>query len=337
MVALFGALVLACMSQAAFACTVTGTTTSNIGPYSPGAIRAGAVPAISNFAGLNCPTAVLVLLSDNNIKAKFTSQNGLKLISGANTINYVASADPNGTITFSQGSTVDYMQNNLLNLLGLLGGSSANLPIFVKPSSAVTVPVGTYSDVITIDWSWKMCTGIGALGACIGTLDQGTGQSKITVNLTVAANNLTMTVSTTTTWDPINTTTNPKALPLSKRRSSYALYNPDIVAVDQNVLAVVIPTPGGLSVALDGDGASGGSAITLTEGSPASGVTLTYTSPSSTSDGVDFSSDGGTTWTYYPTAGNAVSQAAVTHVRIRPTGSMAAGSRFSVSIPYSVR
>jgi hypothetical protein len=328
----------ALLASPASACTVTGTVTNNVGPYSPAAVKAGAVPAISNQAGLSCGTAVLVLLGGSYIRATVNSANNflLKPASGAN-ISYTASADSAATVPITQGATVDYMQNNLLNLLGLLGGSNAALPFFIKPSSTTLVTAGTYSDVITINWSWRLCSGVYVAGVCtLGTLDQGTGQSVITVNLTLAPQNMTMVMSTATTWDMLNTT-NPKALPGSKRRSSVVLTNPDIVPLDSNTVSVVVPTPAGTYIALDGDGSSGGAAIEFTQGTPSSGLTFTYTSPSSTSDNVEFSSDGGSTWIYAPVSGNVASQSAVTHVRLKPQGIMAAGSNFSVSLPYAVK
>jgi hypothetical protein len=328
------------LSQGAHACTLTADVTATLSPYSPAAVKAGAVPAVPSRAGLMCDTAVLVLLSDNAIKAKFHSENGLTLKqqSGSATVDYAASVDPSGTYAFGQDTTINYMQNNLLNLLGLLGGSSADLPIYVKPKATATLPpVGVYTDRITIDWDWKMCTGIGALGLCIGILDQGVGRSTITVTLNVTPQNMTMTVTSATTWDPISGTLNPKAFPGSKRRQSLTVNNPDIVAVDTGTVQLVLPTPTGTMVALDGDGTGIGAAIRLADGAPASGMALSYVGPGDSGDDVDFSSDGGASWAYAPAAGNAASQRAITHVRLRPRGAMAKQSNFTVSLPYQVR
>ena len=53
----------------------------------------------------------------------------------------------------------------------------------------------------------------------------------------------------------------------------------------------------GISIALDGDGTGSGAVVQVTEGSPPSGATIAYASPASTADQIDFSSDGGATWT----------------------------------------
>ena len=57
-------------------------------------------------------------------------------------------------------------------------------------------------------------------------------------------------------------------------------------------------------------------------GTPSSALTWTFTSLSSTTDDVDFSNDGGTTWTYVPVPDANGYDAAVTHLRLRPKGTM---------------
>ncbi|NQE61971.1 spore coat protein U domain-containing protein [Caulobacter sp. RHG1] len=320
------------------ACTVSSAVTSTLGTYSPAAVKAAAVPALQSRAGLACGSGVLVLLGGNVVQAKFHSDNGFKLkqASGSEMIGYVASADPAGAAPFAEGATLDYMQNNLLNLLGLLGGSSADLPVYVKPASTTQPAPGVYSDRITIDWSWNLCPGIGLLGLCIGVPDTGTGASVITVTLIVSPQNAVMTISTTTTWDPLNGVTAPKAIPGSRRRVSVTLANPDIVPIDAGTIALVLPTPPHAILALDGDG-TGGVAARFADGSPASQTTLRYGGPGDASDDVDFSADGGVNWTYAPVAGDAASQGAVTHMRFRPQGAMAKQSSLTVSAPFLVR
>ena len=47
-------------------------------------------------------------------------------------------------------------------------------------------------------------------------------------------------------------------------------------------------------------GAPGSGPVQFVNGSPSSGLTWTFTALNSTTDDVDFSNDGGTTWTYVP-------------------------------------
>lgn len=323
-------------AAASAACTVTPKVTANAGPYSPAAVAAAKLPTIASQAGFGCNATVLTLFGDNYVRATFTSLNAMTLKNGAKAIPYAAFADAGGTIPLTNGATIDYMQNNLLNLLGLLGSSNAALPLYLKPGAAAGVPYGAYVDRITVAWDWKICSVAYVLGACVGTLDQGAGSSEITVTVTVGPQDLTMTVSSAVTWDPVNGTGRPFALPGSKGRTSLAVRNPDLVPLDDGSLALVYRVPAKTSVALDGDGTAGNPVFGFSDGSPASGTTLSYV-PGSASDDVDFSADNGATWTYAPVAGDRASEAAVTALRFRPRGAMKAGSAFTVSFPYLVR
>lgn len=322
----------------AAACTLTANLAPDLGSYSPAAIKQSAVPAVQMRAGLLCVPSTLVLLGSTNfIRAKFHSLNNLKLKNGSNLISYVASVDNAGTYRFAQDATLDYMQNNLLDLLGLLNTTTADMPLIIKPSSATLMPIGVYTDQIKIDWSWNMCGGAMVLGACLpGPAVTGNGTTTIDITLTVTPKTIALTTSTSTTWDPINANSYPKSLPGGRKRLSITAANPDLVAADNGSLGLSIGIPGKTMIALDGDGTSS-TFVQFTDGTPASGLALTYTSPSSTTDDVDFSADNGATWTYVPTAGDDVSQSAVTNVRLRPRGAMAAGSNFAVSLPLKTK
>ena len=69
-------------------------------------------------------------------------------------------------------------------------------------------------------------------------------------------------------------------------------------------------------------GASSGPVL-FTDGTPSSGLTFTFSGLGSTTDDVDFSSDGGTTWNYIPSPGATGFDSAVTDMRIRPKGAFA--------------
>lgn len=336
--ALLLAAMLALCAGAAQACTVTPGVPTDFGTFSAQSVKQAAIPSQFSRGGLSCPTSAIVLLGINYMRAKFQSKNGLKLMNGTNAIAYTASADPGATAPFAQNTTVDYMQNNLLNALGLLGGSNADLPIYVKPTGGTLPPPGVYTDKITLTWNWYLCPGVNALIVCLGTPDQGSNVTTvIDVTLTVGAKSVLLTTSTGTTWDPVNGTSNPKSLPGGKRRMIVNVTNPDLVPVDKDTLGLNLWVPVGTSVALDGDGTTSGSFLNFTEGTPASALTVNYATPGSATDDVDFSSDRGVSWNYVPVAGDTISQSAVTNVRVRPKGTMAAGSRFSISVSLTTK
>lgn len=330
------------------ACSV-GPGSDALGSFSPAALKAtggppavSAAPYVAGTGGFSCTNAsVLTLSLVNYLKATIPTATVLKLTSATTTdqVTFQVAAASNGGSPLTPGTPFYFVQGLSLNLLGL--GSTTGpmtVPIYIKPATSSTgalIAPGTYTGTFPIAWDWYFCSGVYVTG-CSVTPDGGTGTSTVTVTLTVAGNAPTMTISSVTTWDTVESTTNPKALPGSKRRTTVTVTNPDIVALAAGTVQIVLPTAAKTAIALDGDGT--GSAVVQTgQGSTASGLSLTYTAPASTSDDVDFSYDNGVSWTAYPIAGDAVTQGQVTTVRFRPQGTMAAGSSFSISLPYSVQ
>ncbi|RMB51913.1 hypothetical protein C8J44_2938 [Sphingomonas sp. PP-CE-3A-406] len=324
-------------SSAWAACTVADPASTALGTFSPNALLGGAPPYVPVLGGFDCPATTISLLSGNFLRATVTSADGFKLTStnplNTVTAKYVIAADGAGANPFTAGTPFVYMNGTLVNLLGLLGGSARNVKVYVRPSSAAAVAPGTYKGNFKIAWEWRFCDLLGALGLCVGTLDASPTTipvANVAVTMIVTAKPFTVSIVTHTTWDPQSTTGNPRAIPGSKQRTTITLTNPDIIAIDANSLNIVLPTPNRGAVALDGDGTASPTFVKTAEGSPASSLAVTYSTPASTTDDVDFSENGGTSWTYDPTT----TPKAVTNVRVRPRGTMAAGSSFSVSLPY---
>jgi hypothetical protein len=76
--------------------------------------------------------------------------------------------------------------------------------------------------------------------------------------------------------------------------------------------------------------------VLFQQGVPSSTLTYTFTSLASTTDDVEFSNNGGTTWTYVPTPNAYQVDPNVTHMRIRPKGVMAANSTFNLYFGYMI-
>ncbi|MBO9712192.1 hypothetical protein [Sphingomonas sp.] len=70
---------------------------------------------------------------------------------------------------------------------------------------------------------------------------------------------------------------------------------------------------------------------------PSSGLTYSFQGMSSTIDSLSFSSDGGTTWTYTPTADANGYDSNVTNIRVRLSGNQTAGSNFSLRFRVKVK
>lgn len=126
--------------------------------------------------------------------------------------------------------------------------------------------------------------------------------------------------------DPLNGTTEPKSIPGALERYTVRLTNTGPATVDTNTLSIVDAVPTNTALYVLDLGSSGSGPVAFVNGSPASGVTWTYSGLNSTTDSLEFSNDGGTTWTYVPAANANGCDPAVTHIRARPAGSMAASS-----------
>lgn len=342
---------LACLlaTPAFAACSVRPTVAADIGTYSPGAVRQNVAPYVMASSGFGCSAAIVSLLSSDSMTATVSSTQGFKLTSTTNPadqVSYTLAADAANTRPITAGTPFVY-RSATVNLLGLISDVS-DLKVYIHPSSSVTVPPGTYKGDFKIDWAWRFCSGLGIGTLCaLGAVDSNVGPpavnstATISVTLTVQEKPVGMVVSTQTVWDPQFTTNNPRATPGSRQRTTITVSNLDIATIDANSLRIVLPTPVKGMVALDGDKTASNAVVTTTDGTPTSNLALTYTASNSAADDVEFSNNAGFAlgtepWSYQPTPGSAAAQAAVTAVRFKPRGTMAAGSSFSVSLPYAV-
>jgi hypothetical protein len=124
--------------------------------------------------------------------------------------------------------------------------------------------------------------------------------------------------------DPINSMSNPKAIPGAIKQYTLELRNPGLPTTT-NTLVVTQPIASNLSFYVNDMGGSGSWPVLFTQGTPTSGLSYTFTSLASGTDDIDFSNNGGATWTYTPTPGGNGCDSAVTNIRVRPQGSSATG------------
>src|SRR6478736_3671510 len=100
--------------------------------------------------------------------------------------------------------------------------------------------------------------------------------------------------------------------------------NTGLGTLDSNSVVVSDPIPPNTALFVGNLGGSPAGPVSFIDS--ASTLTMAYTSLSSTTDDVDFSSDGGASWGYVPVPDAAGYDAAVTNLRVRPRGRMAAWS-----------
>lgn len=185
LMALFVACGLAGAAQAT--CTISSPTPT----FAPGStydVKSGSVAAISSPAGLACTGSVLNVLGTSYANATMTSANNFVLVgSNGGSIPFKVSADQGATKTFTQGGTINYMSTTLLSLLNILSPNSLSPQIYLALTASPNIPAGTYTDTLTVQWSYSVCNGVNLLGIACVSYESGTGTSTIKVTLVVSA------------------------------------------------------------------------------------------------------------------------------------------------------
>ena len=191
----------------------------------------------------------------------------------------------------------------------LSAGSSVNLLL------AADVDTGTGGSTITNTASVEF----------LSQVDTNSGNDIATVNIVpVGTPSLLVLKTSTVIEDPINGSTNPKAIPGSTVRYLIGTTNSGSGGADTDTVVITdaIPANTALRVA-DFDGSTSGPVL-FVDGTPSSGLAYTFSSlPSPLADPLDdvsFSNDGGLSFTYAPAAIANGTDPAVTHIRVNPKG-----------------
>jgi fimbrial isopeptide formation D2 family protein len=236
--------------------------------------------------------------------AKFLALDAASNVTAANSSS-VPAANANGTLTFTGRQDSSYL---------IAAGGTVRLIYTVQmPSTA-----GTYSN---------------SASAKFGTATTPTVSATFTV---VNPAPLTMVKSSQPSTDPYNGATNPKLIPGARVAYTVTIANPNAFAATADSIVIVDPTPSNLALYVSNISGSSGGPIRFQDGATPSGLTYTFTSLASTTDDVDFSNNGGTTWTYVPTVNAQGADPNVNRIRIRPKGAMAANSSFSLLFGYVI-
>lgn len=107
--------------------------------------------------------------------------------------------------------------------------------------------------------------------------------------------------------------------------------------VDTTVIVDNIPENGALKIE-DFEGMPGIGPLSVSQGSPSSGLTYAFGGLSSGFDDLEFSDDGGVSWTYTPTDTGDGTDPSVTHIRVNPKGAFSANGGIppSINMRYEV-
>lgn len=236
--------------------------------------------------------------------AKFLALDSASNVTAANSSS-VPAANATGTLTFTGRRDQSYL---------IPAGGTARLIYTVQmPSTA-----GTYAN---------------SARAIFGTATTATVSANFTV-ITPAP--LTMVKSSQASTDPFNGAVNPKLIPGARVAYTVTIANPNAFPTTADSIVIVDPTPARLALYVSNIAGSSGGPLRFQNGATASGLTYTFTSLASTTDDIDFSRDGGATWTYVPAPNSAGADPLVNRIRIRPKGAMAANSSFSLLFGYVI-
>lgn len=230
---------------------------------------------------------------------------------------YLAQADPSG---FGEGQTY---------LTVLTEGSAADLDATTGaygPGAVNGVAQGTDT---TNRFSFRLPVPAGvAIGSILTSTATLNGQtSEFGGNVVVTGGpSLIHLKSVAVVSDPVNNQSNPKSIPGALQLYTLRLTNQGAGGVDSNSIMLTDPVPPNTALHVLDIAGAGSGPVAFVDGSPSSGLTYTFTSLASTTDSVEFSNDGGVTWTYTPVANANGVDPAVTHIRVRPQGAMAGAS-----------
>jgi uncharacterized repeat protein (TIGR01451 family) len=133
--------------------------------------------------------------------------------------------------------------------------------------------------------------------------------------------------------DPVNATTNPKAIPGALIEYLITVSNAGPSATDSGTVIVRDDGPADAKMCLISR--SGGPVI-FAEPSGTSGLTYSFLSLGSATDNLEFSNDNGATFTYTPSADGQGCDTAITNFRVRPGGALSASRNFTLTVRYII-
>ncbi|MGY4493779.1 Csu type fimbrial protein [Pseudomonas sp. TE3610] len=180
-------LALLCASGAKAACSVTTPAAPTFGQVSSVLVRTTVQSTSTNNAALTCTGSLLSLLGsgDHFYLTVSSNQTGLQVGGSGPVIGYTLYANNSTSYPIARGAQFDFARNSLIDLLGLLAGSTPkSVPLYLQTIVGSNVPAGLYTETLTLAWSWNYCSGIGIGAICLGR-DIGSGSMNMVVNLQV--------------------------------------------------------------------------------------------------------------------------------------------------------
>lgn len=133
--------------------------------------------------------------------------------------------------------------------------------------------------------------------------------------------------------DPVNGSTNPKAIPGALVEYLITVSNTGAGFTDADSVIVLDDGPADAKMCLI---SAGTGPVIFTDPSSNTGLTYNYASIGSTTDDIEFSNNDGASFAYTPVADADGCDTAVTDFRLTPSGAMAGNSAFTLRVRYIV-
>ena len=127
------------------------------------------------------------------------------------------------------------------------------------------------------------------------------------------------------TADPINNS-NFKVIPGALVKGTASVTNNGNASPDTDATILTLPIPANMKFYIGDIGPVGAGPVQFSQGPVPSGLSYAFSALANLVDGLDFSNNFGVTWTYSPTPDAQQADAAITNIRIRPTGTFATGT-----------
>ena len=223
------------------------------------------------------------------------------------TISYYLDADSSGTLTAADVLLTDTDGDGDPDTPLMAPGASIDIVIvYAIPAGVASGNIGTIVTTAASDF-------------------QPLANDIVTDVITIAPGpDLLVTKLATTVLDPINLTVLPKAIPGAEILYTVTITNQGPGPVDNDSVIVTDAVDAGLCMKVTDLGGGGSGPVAFQDGTPSSNLSYTFVSLASTTDDLEFSNDGGASFTYTPTANALGCDPAVTDIRILPKGTFPA-------------
>lgn len=136
--------------------------------------------------------------------------------------------------------------------------------------------------------------------------------------------------------DPINGTTNPKAIPGSEALYQITISNTGGGTADNNSIVITDPIPTSTTMFVGDLGVAGSGPIIFTDGTVSSGLNYSYIGLGNVNDSLKFSNNNGVSWTYIPIPDANGYDTNITNIQLTLIGTM--NSSTATTVPnFTIR